>query len=96
MDENVDNGKNQNDEKMTLASLREKANLTQKQLADILGVTIQTISNWEQARAVPKLTVKQVITMLSVLPCSLFDLGKICDEIEQKVQKTKVESSKFN
>lgn len=69
---------------MSLSTLRERAGLTQEELAKILGVTVQTISNWEQARAIPKLTIRQVITILTVLPCTLYDLGRIFDEIEAK------------
>jgi transcriptional regulator with XRE-family HTH domain len=44
-------------------------NLTQQKLADVLGVTQDTVANWERgrARAVPRLTVSQFKTLLAVL-----------------------------
>jgi DNA-binding XRE family transcriptional regulator len=72
--------------KMTLADLREEAGLSQKELGNVLGVTDQTVSNWEKARAIPKLTIRQVVELLAVLPCTLTELAEICDEIERQVR----------
>lgn len=33
--------------KLRIAELRHKKNITQRQLADIVGVSFQTISKWE-------------------------------------------------
>ena len=41
--------------------------ITQKDLADALGVTEQTVSNWEVGRTEPKLSPKQYKTLLRVL-----------------------------
>lgn len=54
-----------------LVKLRKSRNLTQKQLADSLGVTVQTVSNWEVGRAEPKLTISQFKTLLRVLQCTV-------------------------
>jgi len=35
----------------TIAKLREKRGLTQRQLADVVGVTETTIANWEKGRS---------------------------------------------
>ncbi len=40
-----------------LKRIRKEKNLTQQQMADILFVTQQTISNWEQGKAIPDLPV---------------------------------------
>jgi len=62
------------DGQLTLAKLREQAGLTQRQLADALGVTITTISNWERGAKEPNLTFAQVKRVTEVLHCSLDDL----------------------
>lgn len=59
---------------LTLAKLRERAGLTQRQLADVLGVTVTTISNWERGVKEPNLNFAQVKQMTEVLHCSLDDL----------------------
>ncbi|MEQ9001417.1 MAG: helix-turn-helix transcriptional regulator [Coleofasciculus sp. B1-GNL1-01] len=50
-----------------LKKLRMLQNLTQQELADVLGVTQDTVANWERGRAVPRLTVSQFKTLLAVL-----------------------------
>ncbi|WP_373541529.1 helix-turn-helix transcriptional regulator [Chamaesiphon sp.] len=43
-------------------------------MAQALGITDQTVSNWEQARSEPRLTIRQVVLLCRVLDCSLTDL----------------------
>jgi transcriptional regulator with XRE-family HTH domain len=62
------------DGQLTLAKLREQAGLTQRQLAEALGVTITTISNWERGVKEPNLNFAQVKRVTEVLQCSLDDL----------------------
>ncbi len=62
------------DGQLTLAKLRERVGLTQRQLADALGVTITTISNWERGVKEPNLNFAQVKRMTEILRCSLDDL----------------------
>jgi DNA-binding transcriptional regulator YiaG len=47
--------------------LRVQRFLTQKQLADALGVTETTVRNWEAGRAIPKLTPVQYKKLLAIL-----------------------------
>jgi len=62
------------EQESTLVRLRKSHDLTQKQIADALGVTVQTISNWEVGRAEPKLTIRQFKALLKVLQCSAEEL----------------------
>ena len=57
-----------------LMRLRTLRHLTQKELADALGVTENTVANWERGRAIPKLTPSQFKTLVKVLQISLEDL----------------------
>jgi transcriptional regulator with XRE-family HTH domain len=57
-----------------LAKLRRNRNVTQKQIADALGVTVQTVSNWEVGRVEPKLTIRQFKALLQILKCSVDEL----------------------
>ncbi|MEP0829751.1 helix-turn-helix transcriptional regulator [Microcoleus sp. AS-A8] len=57
-----------------LLQLRKNRDLTQKQIADALAVTVQTVSNWEVGRAEPKLTIRQFKALLKILQCSVDEL----------------------
>lgn len=57
-----------------LMKLRDKAGLTQREVANALGVTDQTVSNWENGVRQMKLTIRQTISLCQVLNCSLEDL----------------------
>lgn len=57
-----------------LVSLRQRFELTQKQVAEALGVTEQTVRNWEQGKAIPRLTIPQTKTLCRLLKCSIEDL----------------------
>lgn len=61
--------------------LRYKTNLTQRQLAKAINVTIPTISSWENARHQPKLTFAQIKLLMSVLDCSFEDLVREMEDI---------------
>jgi DNA-binding XRE family transcriptional regulator len=54
--------------------LRQSVGVTQKQVAEALKVTEQTVSNWENGRAIPKLTIAQIKTLCSLLGKSLEDI----------------------
>jgi len=57
-----------------LVQIRKKCNLTQKQVADSICITDQTVSNWETGRSEPKLTPKQILSLCKILQCSLEEL----------------------
>ena len=55
------------EERITFVDLRKKHGLKQKDIADALGVTEDTVANWERGRSIPKLTIRQVKNL-----CQLF------------------------
>lgn len=55
--------------------LRERAGLTQRQVALALGKTDQTISNWENGVRSPKLTPQETLALCKVLNCTLEELS---------------------
>ncbi len=61
-------------EQLTLAQLRQRTNLTQRKLADILDVTIKTVSAWERGEHEPYLTLTQTKKLVDGLQCSLDEL----------------------
>ena len=60
--------------KSKLEQLRIKAGLTQLQVAEALGVHLETLRNWEAGLAEPQLTVSQTKTLLEILRCSWEEL----------------------
>ena len=57
-----------------LMRLRVQRFMTQKQLAEALGVTEATVSNWEAGRSVPKLTPVQFKKLLKILQITVDEL----------------------
>ena len=62
--------------KSSLSGLREKAGLTQRQLGDTIGVSDQTVFNWEKGIHLPKLTPAQTIALCKALSCSIEELAE--------------------
>ncbi len=54
--------------RISLESARVNAKLTQKKLAEILGVTQGTVNNWENGRSEPTLSQLRKISELSGIP----------------------------
>lgn len=57
----------------TIAKLRERDGVSQKQLADMLGTSIQTISNWERGR-VDLTQFLLIIKICEIFKCEAQDL----------------------
>ena len=57
-----------------IVSLRKQHDLSQRDIAQALGITDQTVSNWEQGRSEPRLTIRQVVLLSCILDCSSNDL----------------------
>jgi DNA-binding XRE family transcriptional regulator len=66
--------------------LRLEVGLTQKALAEAMGVTEQTIRNWEQGRSEPRLTIAQTKRLCRLLEKSL-------DEMPDSLAKTAGEAA---
>lgn len=60
--------------KISLEAARVNAKLTQKELAEILGVSNATIVNWEKGNSEPNLTQLRKISELSGIPLDFISL----------------------
>ena len=60
--------------------LREKRNLSQRQIAYQLNITDQTVSNWETGTTHPRLTPKQTLELCKMLQISLERLVEVLEE----------------
>jgi len=58
-----------------LKQRRESLNLTQRKVADELGVTIITVQNWEAGRHTPKLYPVQMKALCDLLKLTLDELA---------------------
>ena len=63
----------------TFKQMRKQVGLTQRQVAEALKITDQTVSNWESNRVEPKLTIHQTQMLCQVLQCGLEDLPNFLD-----------------
>lgn len=54
--------------------LRQEAGITQKDVALALGVTIQSVRNWEHGKSEPKLTIPQVKILCRLVSRSIEEL----------------------
>lgn len=54
--------------KINLAAVRTNADKTQREWADILGVSVQTVGNWETGKTSPDLQTVRKMSELSGIP----------------------------
>ncbi len=73
--------------KSRVAELRKKAGLTQAQLAVFIGVTPNTIQNWEKDSGLDQL--EKYLKLCEVLGCSLRDLIEYVETPEEQEPKSK-------
>jgi len=66
-------------DKNRIATMRQRAKLTQAQLAKSLGVTVVTVSRWENSARFPR--TKTLAKIASVLGCSIADLFDNSQEV---------------
>ena len=71
-------------DQLTLKQLRERAGLTQRQLADRLNITIKTISAWERGVTEPHLTISETQRLMDVLQCTFEELLEATSQSPQK------------
>lgn len=87
MKKNKSTNKNENPDAMALKDLRQKAGLTQEQVADKLSVGQATVSEWENGVTQIKLT---YLSSLSTLyDCKLSELINACERVQKFVKKNK-------
>lgn len=77
----------ENNQPLTLMRVRQAAQLTQRELADLLDVTISTVSNWERGVQVPRLTFAQTKKLMDASGMSI-------DQLVQAFDGTQMERSK--
>jgi DNA-binding XRE family transcriptional regulator len=53
---------------------RRKAKLSQKMVAEILGVSRQTVNYWETGKVNPRFSFEQMTKLCKVLECDISDL----------------------
>ena len=61
-------------DQLTFADLRKRAGLTQRQLAEAMGVTVKSVSAWERGVVDPRLTFGETQKLTEILGCSFQDL----------------------
>lgn len=59
--------------------LRESLGLTQRQIAEAVGVTDQTVSNWERGVYVPRLTLRQTVKLCKAVNRTVEELADLLE-----------------
>jgi DNA-binding XRE family transcriptional regulator len=72
----------QEDQPLTLAKLRGRVNLTQMKLAVAIGVSLTTVSEWENGKSEPRL--KHVRLLIKVFGCSFEELCEAFDQAKSR------------
>ncbi len=77
-----------------IKSLRKRSNITQEQLADILGVTFQAVSKWENNITLPDITLAPLIAAyFGISMDELFDFS--LKEMEIEIESIVDDASKY-
>ena len=67
---------------------RKSLGLTQREIAAAVGVTVQTVSNWETGLYQPKLTLPQTLKLSQILQTDLSDLVEIFKPLDLEVENS--------
>ncbi len=62
------------EEPITFAYLRKRANLTQRQISVVMDISVGTVSQWETGGQRPRLYPEQTQQLLQLLNCTLEEL----------------------
>ena len=54
---------------------RKQLKLTQKDVSDAIGISVRSISHWEQGTHIPRLTPQQFSALCHLLQCSIHELA---------------------
>ncbi len=71
-------------DQLTLAKLRKRAGLTQRQVADGLGITNKTVSEWERGIGEPHLTISETQRLMDILECTFEELLEATSQRTEK------------
>ena len=67
---------------LRIAELRKRRNITQQELADMLGISFQTVSKWENSNGMPDITLLPMIAeYFNVTVDQLLGLTPLADEV---------------
>ena len=69
---------------LTPMELRERAGLTQRQVSVVLDKRQATISDWERGVRSPRLTLREVMDLLSLYKCTLEELVEAFEVVERR------------
>ncbi|WP_073071473.1 helix-turn-helix domain-containing protein [Phormidesmis priestleyi] len=78
----------ENDQPLNLMNVRKLAGMTQRQFADLLGVTISTVSNWERGVQVPRLTFFQTKLIMDASGLTIDELVEAFNETYRSPNKS--------
>lgn len=81
-----------------IAALRKEQNMTQRELADLLGITDRAVSKWENGRGLPELSLlKPLCDILSVSINELLSGERIEQELlNEKAEETIINTLKYS
>lgn len=69
---------------ITLVFLRKRANKTQRQVADLLDVKAQTVSDWERGVTEPHLRPIEMKQLIEFFGCTFDELVEAFEEARQR------------
>jgi putative transcriptional regulator len=58
-----------------VAEIREKTGLSQARFAEVLGVSVRTLQDWEQGRRAPSGAARTLLIMVDRNPAALLDVA---------------------